>query len=171
MESNTLGGFDRALNLLEFDQVRQRLAGYTRTVLGQDRALDLTPVSDAREIGSRLQETDEARRFLDNGGGLEFGPGADLREYVQRAMLGGTLRGEELYHVQQLARAAGFNRNALHHREDLPLLTGIAAPTWATWNRPSAGPSAPPGKFLTMPAPNSASCAASPAPPTSSLTR
>ena len=127
LESNTLGGFDRALNLLEFDQVRQRLAGYTRTVLGQDRALDLTPVSDAREIGSRLQETDEARRFLDNGGGLEFGPGADLREYVQRAMLGGTLRGEELYQVQQLAGAAGFNRNALHHREDLPLLTGIAA--------------------------------------------
>ena len=127
LETTTLGGFDRALSLLEFDQVRQRLAGYTRTVLGRERALDLTPVGDALEIGSRLQETGEARRFLDTGGSLEFGPGSDLREYVQRAMLGGALRGEELCQVQQLAGAAGFSRNALHRREDLPLLAGVAA--------------------------------------------
>ena len=126
MHSNSLGGFEWTLGLLEFDQIRQRLAGYSRTILGQERALDLTPVGDAREIGSRLQETGEARLFLDNGGGLEFGPGADLREYVQRAMLGGSLRGEELHEVQQLAAAAGFNRKALAHRDDLPLLAGMA---------------------------------------------
>ena len=114
------------MGLLEFDQIRQRLAGYTRTILGQERALELTPVGDAQEIGARLQETDEARLFLDNGGGLEFGPGADLREYVQRAMLGGALRGEELHQVQQLAAAAGLNRKALAHRDDLPLLAGMA---------------------------------------------
>ena len=78
------------------------------------------------KIGTRLQETDEARLFLDNGGGLEFGPGADLREYVRRAMLGGTLRGNELHEVQQLAAAATFNRKALAHRDDLPLLAGMA---------------------------------------------
>ena len=122
-----MGGFARALQLLEFDQIRQRLAGYARTVLGRECALELEPVSDALEIGSRLQETDEARLFLDNGGSLEFGPGADLREFVHRAMLGGTLRGEELHQVQQLAEAAGFSRNALHRREDLPLLAGLAA--------------------------------------------
>ena len=122
-----LGGFDRALGLLEFDQIRQRLASYARTVLGKELALELTPVSDAREIGDRLQETDEARLFLDNGGSLEFGPGADLREYAQRAMLGGSLRGEELHQVRQLAEAAGFSRNALRRREDLPRLAGLAA--------------------------------------------
>ena len=126
MMASSLGGFARALTLLEFDQVRQRLGGYTRTELGRERALDLEPVGDALEIGSRLQETGEARQFLDTGGSLEFGPGVDLREYVQRAILGGTLRGEELHQVQQLAGAAGFNRNALHRREDLPLLAGIA---------------------------------------------
>ena len=124
--SPALGGFDRALGLLEFDQICQRLAGYARTVLGQERALDLTPVGDPLELGTRLQETEEARLFLDTGGGLEFGPGVDLREYVQRAMLGGTLRGEELCQVQQLAGAAAFNRKALPHRDDLPLLAGIA---------------------------------------------
>ena len=125
--ATALGGFARAQHLLEFDQIRQRLALYARTVLGRECALDLEPVSDALEIGSRLQETYEARLFLDNGGSLEFGPGADLREYVQRAMLGGTLRGEELHQIQQLAEAAGFSRNALHRREDLPLLAGMAA--------------------------------------------
>lgn len=126
MQSTTLGGFERALGLLEFDQIRRRLAGYSRTVLGQERALELTPVGNALEIGTRIQETDEARLFLDNGGGLEFGPGADLREYVQRAMLGGALRGEELHQIQQLAAAAGFNHKALAHRDDLPLLAGMA---------------------------------------------
>ena len=127
MTAPALGGFDRALGLLEFDQIRQRLASYARTVLGKELALELTPVSDVREIGDRLQETDEARLFLDNGGGLEFGPGADLREYAQRAMLGGGLRGEELHQVRQLAEAAGFSRNALRRREDLPRLAGLAA--------------------------------------------
>ena len=121
-----LGGFDQTLTLLEFDQIRQRLAGYARTVLGRERALALTPSADALEIAAGQQETAEARRFLDTGGGLEFGPGVDLREYVQRAMLGGTLRGEELHEIRQLAGAAGQNRNSLHRREDLPLLAGLA---------------------------------------------
>ena len=121
-----IGGFDRSLRLLEFDQIRQRVAGYARTALGRERCLFLEPVGDSLEIASRLQETDEARQFLDHGGSLEFGPDAQLGEYVQRAALGGVLRGEELHHVQQLAEASGFSRDALRHREDLPLLSGIA---------------------------------------------
>jgi len=124
--ASPLGGFDRSLRLLEFDQIRQRLAGYSRTALGRDRCLSLEPVGDSLEIASRLQETDEARQFLDHGGGLEFGPDAPLGEYVHRAALGGVLRGEELHHVRQLAEASGFSREALRRRDDLPLLSGIA---------------------------------------------
>ena len=127
--ANPLGGFAQALGLLEFDQVRQRLAGYARTVLGRERAEDLTPVSDPLEIANRQQETAEACLFLDTGSpssGLEFGPGVDLREYVQRAMLGGALRGEELHEIQELAGAAAHNRRNLYRREDLPLLAGLA---------------------------------------------
>ena len=62
--ANPLGGFAQALRLLEFDQVRQRLAGYARTVLGRERAGDLTPVSDPLEIANRQQETAEACLFL-----------------------------------------------------------------------------------------------------------
>ena len=124
--ANVLGGFARALHLLEFDQIRLRLAGFARTVLGRDRALALTPTAELMEVAARQQETDEARRFLDLGGSLEFGPGVDLREYVQQAMLGGMLRGAELNEIRELARAAGYDRGQLHHREDLPLLAGLA---------------------------------------------
>ena len=126
LAANVLGGFAQALHLLEFDQIRLRLAGFARTLLGRERALALTPTAELMEVVARQQETDEARRFLDLGGSLEFGPGVDLREYVQQAMLGGMLRGAELNEIRELARAAGYDRSQVHHREDLPLLAGLA---------------------------------------------
>ena len=125
-----LNGCEPALALLEFDPIRQQLAGYTRTLLGREYALALTPTADYPEIVRRQQETAEARRFIDAGGSgpaLEFGPGADLREYAQRAGLGGLLRGGELNEIRQLAQAVGHNRSSLRRRADLPLLSALAA--------------------------------------------
>ena len=125
-----LNGCEPALALLEFDPIRQQLAGYARTLLGREYALALTPTADYPEIVRRQQETAEARRFIDAGGSgpsLEFGPGADLREYAQRAGLGGLLRGSELNEIRQLAQAVGHNRSSLRRRADLPLLSALAA--------------------------------------------
>ena len=125
-----LNGCEPALALLEFDPIRQQLAGYARTLLGREYALALTPTADYPEIVRRQQETAEARRFIDAGGSgpsLEFGPGADLREYAQRAGLGGLLRGGELNEIRQLAQAVGHNRSSLRRRADLPLLSALAA--------------------------------------------
>ena len=121
-----LGGFAESVNLLEFDQIRQELADYTRTVMGREAALSLAPSTNLLEIVSRQQETSEARHFLSDGGGLEFGPGIDFREYVHRALLGGLLRGEELYAVRRLAEAARYNQVALSRHEEIPLLSGVA---------------------------------------------
>ena len=121
-----LGGSERAIPLLEFDQIRERLAGFTRTVSGRERAIALSPTADLLEIAVRQQETAEARQFLDLGGMLEFGPGEDLRDLVQRAMLDGVLRGEELNLVRGFAGAAAHNRQRLSRQPDLPLLQGIA---------------------------------------------
>ncbi len=121
-----LGGAERAIPLLEFDQIRERLAGFTRTVSGGERAIALSPSADLLEIAVRQQETAEARQFLDLGGILEFGPGEDLRDLVQRAMLDGVLRGEELNLVRGFADAAAHNRQRLSRQPDLPLLQGIA---------------------------------------------
>ena len=45
---------------------------------------------------------------------------------MRRALLGGVLRGEELRYLGALAAAARWNRAALSHREDLPLLSAVA---------------------------------------------
>ena len=133
-ESNAApGGFAQAVDLLEFDRVRQALAGHTSTVMGGEKAAKgLTPSADLLEVATRLQETSEARRFLEtrlsssNGSGLEFGPGIDFREFVRRALLGGLLNGQELHAVSGLAAAARNNRRALARHEEIPLLSGIA---------------------------------------------
>ena len=119
-------GFSQAAGLLDFGQIREGLAAYTHTVLGRESARELVPSSEVLEIATRQQETSEARRFLDQGGGLEFGPDVDLREYFHRALLGGLLRGEELQDVQSLIEAARANRSSLLRHEEMPLISGIA---------------------------------------------
>ena len=118
--------FQRALGLLEFDQIRLRLAATARTAIGAEAAAELTPSADPRDVAVRQQETAEARRLLDTTGALELGPGEDLRPSVQRALLGGTLHGAELRNIGALAAAARWNRGSLAHRDDLPLLAAVA---------------------------------------------
>ena len=118
--------FQRALNLLEFDQIRLQLVAATRTAAGAEAAAELKPYADPRDIAVRQQETAEARRLLDTTGALELGPTEDLRPPIQRALLDGVLRGEELRNIGSLAAAARWNRNSMARREDLPLLASIA---------------------------------------------
>ena len=119
------GSFRRALGLLEFDEIRRQLSAATRTAVGAESAAELTPSADPRDVAVRQQETAEARRLLDTTTALETGPAADLRPAVHRALLGGVLSGEELHNIGTLAAAARWNRNALAHREDLPILAAV----------------------------------------------
>ena len=121
-----LGGFIQSLSLLEFDQIRQHVAEYTHTVIGREAANALIPSSDLLETATRQQETTEARQFLNQGGSLVFGPEIDFREYIQRALLGGLIRGEELYAIRGLAAASRFDRGILVRHEEVPLLSSIA---------------------------------------------
>ena len=134
----TLGGFEQAGRLLEFDQVLAQVASYCRTVLGRAKVASLEPSEDLLEVATRQQETTETRRFIDGGGSLEFGPENDITELIQRAMLGGLLRGDELYAVRAFARAARYNRDELSRPstssgasarsgDDLPLLSSLAS--------------------------------------------
>ena len=159
--------FGPALGLLEFDAIRQRLAAAARTAIGAESAVALTPSADGREVALRQQETAEARRLLDTAGALELGPAADLRPALRRALIGGVLRGEELRHIGALAAAARWNRTALTRRDDLPLLSGIAAnlPELPDLERPSIARSTPPAKCWIPPRRNWPACAGIPAPP------
>ena len=123
----TLGGFEQGGRLLEFDQVLEQAAAYASTVLGRERVRGLEPAADLLEVATRQQETTEARRYIDGGGSLEFGPEQDISELIHRALLGGLLRGEELYAVRAFARAARYDRNELSSQGNLPLLSSLAS--------------------------------------------
>ena len=122
----TLGGFETAGRLLEFDRVLAQAAAYARTDRGRQRTAALAPSADLLEVAARQEETTEARRYIDAGGSLEFGPEQDISELIQRAMLGGLLRGEELGAVRAFARAARYDRDELGQQERLPLLSAMA---------------------------------------------
>ena len=134
----TLGGFEKAGRLLEYDQVLAKVASYCRTALGREKVAALEPSEDLLEVATRQQETTETRRYVDGGGSLEFGPENDITELIHRAMLGGLLRGEELYAVRNFARAARYDRDELSRPStssgastglghDLPLLSSLAS--------------------------------------------
>ena len=112
--------------LLGFDQIRTQVAAYTRSHIGRELAESLTPSQELLEIANRQQETAEAKQYLERGGALEFGPSIDLRDYVQRALLGGLIRGEELYAIHDLIRAARYDRDNLSRHEEFPLLSAYA---------------------------------------------
>ena len=145
-----LGGFEVAGPLLEFDQVREQIARYTHTVVGGERARALSPSRDLLEIATRLQETTEARQYLDQGGALEFGPDQDFRELIQRALLGGLLRGEELFLVRELLRAARYDRTELGRHDEIPLLTSVSEniPELGDLERAISGAISPAGEVL-----------------------
>ena len=145
-----LGGFGFSGPLLEFDQVREQIAAYTKTVVGGERARALTPTRDLLEIATRQQETSEARQYLDQGGGLEFGPEEDFRELLQRALLGGLLRGEELFLVRELLRAARYDRTEMCRHEEILLLTSVSEniPELSDLERAISGAISPAGEVL-----------------------
>ena len=96
----------RALRLLEFDKVMQRLQAAAATSLGQQRARELRPVSELAEARRRQAETSQARRFLELGKTPPFGGIGDVRDTLQRAAIGSVLEPRQLVAVALLAAGA-----------------------------------------------------------------
>ena len=117
---------DDSLRLLEFPIVRERLANYTTFPLARGLAQDLVPSYDTAEVERRQQETSEARRFLDSGSMMDLGGAKDLRQFLQRAALGGVLAGEELRHVLDTLMATRRTRAAVLRQKDVPALKAVA---------------------------------------------
>jgi len=83
--------------VLEFDQLRQLLAGYTSSPLGQRRVMQLTPSSDARWIVRQQQLTAELRGYLRAGGHFGFHGLIDPTALVNKTRIRGAAL-ESLWH-------------------------------------------------------------------------
>lgn len=119
---------DRALRVLEFTKIRERLAGHAITDMGREKCLALRPYSDLSEVLHALDETEEASVLLTYLGGQPLVSFADVREQITLVKKGACLSPRALLDVAGCLRAARAARGALiKDREDTPILTGLAS--------------------------------------------
>ena len=119
---------DRALRVLEFTKIRERLASYALTDMGKEKCLALVPCVDFSDAVHSLDETEEAVTLISYLGGHPLASFPDVREHIKLAAKGACLSPRALLDVASCLRASKMARSALvRDKEDTPILTGYAS--------------------------------------------
>ncbi len=95
------------LELLEFDKIRELLAGYAACSLGKELARQLEPHTDANRIRAELTLVSEMVDALGRGLSPPFGGLHDVRLIVRRAAIGSQLTIEQLLEVADTLTCTG----------------------------------------------------------------
>ncbi|MGM0651790.1 MAG: endonuclease MutS2 [Bacillota bacterium] len=120
---------DREIKVLEYDQIRQKLADMTISPMGKKMAEDIVPAADYQLVSRFLKETGEARLICSKN---VFNPSPvnDINPYLTRVGKGASLSGSELAIILTFLKAARrwelFFKNK-DHRELYPTLNEMAA--------------------------------------------
>jgi dsDNA-specific endonuclease/ATPase MutS2 len=89
----------RSIALLEYPQVRDRLAERTSFEPSRRLAAALLPSSDPVIVTRGLDETDQARSLLSERPGVGIGGAKDIEPLVGRALRGGRLESLQFNHI------------------------------------------------------------------------
>jgi DNA mismatch repair protein MutS2 len=117
------------LELLEFNKVREILAGYAYCSLGKDLARQLEPATDAESIRAEIRLVTEMVGALAEGQGPPFGGLHDVRLLVRRAAIGAMLTAEQLLQVAgTLACTGSMYRYRMRLSERYQGLIDLLAP-------------------------------------------
>jgi len=103
----------RSLVLLEFPQVRARLAELTSFPPGRRLAESLEPEADPVVVSRRLDETDQARSLLEERRGTGIGGAHDVGPWIERAARGGRLDPEQFVELAETLDATARLATAL----------------------------------------------------------
>jgi DNA mismatch repair protein MutS2 len=95
------------LELLEFQKVRDLLAGYAACSLGKDLARQVEPGTDAEAIRAELALVTEMVEALGEGQSPPFGGLHDVRMLTRRAAIGSMLTAEQLLEVADTLTCTG----------------------------------------------------------------
>jgi DNA mismatch repair protein MutS2 len=95
------------LELLEFDKVRELLAGYAASSLGKELARQVEPGTDAEKIRAELALATEMTEALGQGQAPPFGGLHDVRLLIRRAAIGAMLTAEQLLEVADTLACTG----------------------------------------------------------------
>ncbi len=119
---------DKAIRILEFDKILQRLSSFAQSDLGRQRCMALRPESDPDLVLSSLSDTEEAATVLSYTGMNPMHSFGDIRPSLSMAAKGACLSPEALMHVAWSLQAAAGVRSALvTERENTPHITGMAS--------------------------------------------
>jgi DNA mismatch repair protein MutS2 len=114
----------RSITLLEFPQIRERLAGLTQFDPSRRLAAALEPSSDAVIVARGLDETDQARALLEERPGVGIGAAHDIGPSVERAARGGRLDAEQFLQIAETLDATARLATSLAD-ERRPLLRDL----------------------------------------------
>ncbi|MCL1791721.1 MAG: endonuclease MutS2 [Peptococcaceae bacterium] len=97
---------EKVLGKLDFNRLRDRLAGFCHLTLAQDKALTLLPVADYGQVSVLLQETEEGRDLLRLRPSFSVRGSKEIHDCLTRCEHGGTLTGVELANIKDTLRVA-----------------------------------------------------------------
>ena len=118
----------RALEVLEFDKVRARLARAASFPPSRELAEAIEPSYLPAEVARLQEETRESLRLLDLRPSLSFDAAADIRAMAHAGALGGQLSGPELLRAAEtLVVMRSTRANLSRLARELPLLAEIAS--------------------------------------------
>jgi DNA mismatch repair protein MutS2 len=103
----------RSTALLEFPQVRTRLAELTSFPPSRRLAEALQPESDPMLVGRGLDETDQARALLSERPSVGVGAARDIGPWIERAARGGRLEPEQFLQITETLDAVARLGTAL----------------------------------------------------------
>src|SRR6516162_6196494 len=122
MDTHTLG-------LLEFDKVRELLAGHAASSLGKELARGVEPMTDANAIRADITLVTEMSEALGEGQSPPFGGLHDVRLLARRAAIGSMLTAEQLLEVAETLACTGHMfRYRMRLNERFSRLAALLAP-------------------------------------------
>lgn len=96
----------KALRVLEFEKIKDRLRAKASSDLGKKMVDHLKPSKDYDEVKGWLEETNEINSMLHAAGSFPLGPFIDMSVYLKRAAIGSFLYPGELLEVSDTLRTA-----------------------------------------------------------------
>lgn len=119
---------EKSARILEFDKIRQILAGFTASKPGEELAISLQPATVLEEVARAQKETTEARELWQTSR-VPLDGIFDLRAAAEGARRGKVLSPEELLATGATLRAARLLRKSLGEEaeERAPVLSALAA--------------------------------------------
>lgn len=127
MDFEDIGLRDEAETLLEFDRVRDAVAGHARMAMSRESVLDMHPAWHPDDVARLQEETAQARAVLESVGDVGLAGLADIRDALRRVILGGVLDTKEILEVRAVYESVWTVKSTVERMGDsVPLLASQA---------------------------------------------